>query len=202
MDRAIEQLMKEHRLIEQVLGSLETFSDNLEHGAGAGRETVKDYADFFRNFSDKCHHGKEEDRLFVVMMAHGFPRDYGPLAVMFSDHEEGRAHVSALFRIGEGTGPLTESEREEVVRHTGAYVPLLRSHIMKEDNVLYPMALQAIPPQEMEKMAEDFEAFEATEMGEGTHEHFHHLAESLIEAYPPNPERMESGACLGCAGHM
>ena len=203
MSKAIEQLMTEHRLIEQVLGSLETFVENVEKGAEADRRTVRDYADFFRNFADKCHHGKEEDRLFVKMTEFGFPKEYGPIAVMLAEHEQGREHVSALAAIGNRDGALANGERAEVIRHALEYVPLLRAHIMKEDNILYPMALQTIPQTEMDKMGAAFDDFEATEMGDGTHERFHKLAESLIVAYPPDPEKMDqASACIGCAGHM
>ena len=203
MDRAIETLMNEHRVIEQVLGSLETFAHNLQQQADAERELVKDYGDFFRNFADKCHHGKEEDRLFTKMNAYGFPAQFGPVAVMLAEHVEGRAHVGALVTVGAGSGPLTNDERDAVIEHALAYVPLLRAHIMKEDNILYPMALQAIPQAEMEAMAEDFEAFEANVMGAGEHERFHALADRLVDAYPPDPARMAAGAaCTGCPGHM
>ncbi len=203
MDKAIDTLMHEHRVIEQVLGSLETFALNLRAEADADRATVKGYGDFFRNFADRCHHGKEEDRLFVKMNAYGFPKEYGPVAVMLAEHVEGRGHVGALVAIGQGEGPLSREERDAVVEHALAYVPLLRAHIMKEDNILYPMALQAIPHAEIEAMAEDFEAFEQSVMGAGEHEKFHALADQLIEAYPPDPARMAAGsACTGCPGHM
>lgn len=203
MTQAIQDLMNEHRLIEQVLGSLETFAERLERGDAAERKTVQDYGDFFRNFADKCHHGKEEDRLFAKMADHGFPREYGPLAVMLAEHAEGRSHVGVLAETGEGSGPLTEEERESVARHAKAYIPLLRAHIMKEDNVLYPMAMQALPGGVLDAMAQEFEAFERDVMGEGQHERFHALAESLIAAYPPDPAKMAAGsACMSCAGHM
>lgn len=203
MYKALEDLMNEHRLIEQVLGSLQTFAEYLSTQADGDRQTVRDYADFFRNFADRCHHGKEEDRLFAKMNEYGFPSDYGPVAVMLSEHVQGRGHVGALAAVGEGSGPLTPDERAEVVEHALAYVPLLSAHIMKEDNILYPMAAQAVPEPEMERLAADFDAFEASVMGEGTHERFHALAESLIEAYPPDAARAaESSACFGCPGHM
>jgi hemerythrin-like domain-containing protein len=203
MEQAIETLMHEHRVIEQVLGSLETFALNIRREADADRETVKEYGDFFKNFADRRHHGKEEDRLFAKMNAYGFPKEYGPVAVMLAEHVEGRGHVGALVSIGEGAGPLSAEERDAVVEHALAYVPLLRAHIMKEDNILYPMAIQAIPHDEMEAMSADFEAFEANVMGAGEHEKFHALADTLIEAYPPDPARMAEGsACTGCSGHM
>ena len=200
---AVASLMEEHRLIEQVLGSMETFMERLVPGGEAERARIAQYADFLQNFADKCHHGKEEDRLFVRMNEYGFPKEYGPVAVMLADHVEGRGHVAALAKIGGGQGPLTADECNLVSRHASAYIALLRAHILKEDNILYPMAEQAIPALKMEELVREFDAFETEQVGLGTHERFHALAESLIVAFPPDPAKMTAGsACVGCAGHM
>ncbi|MEW5983220.1 MAG: hemerythrin domain-containing protein [Acidobacteriota bacterium] len=185
MNLAIDTLMHEHRVIEQVLSALDGFAAGIDRGEPADRATVRDFADFFANFADKCHHGKEEDRLFARMTDHGFPRDAGPIGVMLAEHTAGRQHVGALRSIGEGTGPLSEADRRAICFHAGAYVPLLRQHIVKEDSVLYPMAVRAIPEGEFERMAQDFEAFERTVMGEGEHERFHALADRLIARFAP-----------------
>jgi len=203
MSEAIEILMDEHRLIEQVLGSLETFAFNLQNGADADRQTVKEFGGFFSGFADKCHHAKEEDRLFIKMNQHGFPKDYGPVAVMLAEHAEGRSHVGVLLEIGAGNGPLSPSERDAIIEHALAYIPLLRSHIIKEDNILYPMAVQAIPPVEMDAMLAEFKASEQTAEGESEHKRFRAMAERLVQSYPPDPARMVAGAgCSGCTGHM
>ena len=68
MQTPIEVLMGEHRLIEEVLGSLETHAAQVRAGAPLAREVVGDYAAFFRGFADSCHHGKEEDILFAAMV--------------------------------------------------------------------------------------------------------------------------------------
>ncbi len=73
MSRAIDELMQEHRLIEKVLGSLEAFAEAAGKDGGASRETLGSYVRFFREFADRCHHGKEEDRLLVSMVKHGLP---------------------------------------------------------------------------------------------------------------------------------
>jgi hemerythrin-like domain-containing protein len=200
MSKALETLMEEHRVIEQVLGSLETFADRLDSVADP-RQALRDYGRFFREFADRCHHAKEEDRLFVEMVRHGFPREHGPIAVMLSDHVEGRAHVGAIAKAGEGTGPLSAEERSSVRFHVRAYVPLLRSHIMKEDNVLYPMASQALPSDVMEKLSREFEEHEHSAMGEGAHEELHRLAERLIESYPQAATAGGGPSCLGCGAH-
>ncbi len=202
MHAAIAILMDEHRIIERVLGSLETCALAIESGPVPDREILRAYGDFFRLFADRCHHGKEEDRLFAKMAQRGFPTEYGPIAVMLAEHVEGRACVATLVRSGEGVGPLSEPQRIEVVEAARRYVPLLRAHILKEDNILYPMALQALTPAEQDELAESYEAFERDAMGEGEHERLHALAERLCASYPPDPTRVsETSSCFGCSSH-
>jgi hemerythrin-like domain-containing protein len=69
MSHAIETLTHEHRVIEQVLGGLERLAEAVARGEAVERSTVKDFAQFFAGFADRCHHGKEEDRLFTAMIS-------------------------------------------------------------------------------------------------------------------------------------
>lgn len=177
---AIDILMHEHRLIERVLTALERCGTAAEEGAAISRDVVRDFGDFFANFADKCHHAKEEDRLFAAMVEFGFPREHGPVGVMLTEHTEGRRHVGAFKRIGAGSGPLTGDERRDFVDHASAYIPLLRQHIMKEDRVLYPMALQRLPQAEIDRMADDFARFEAEVTGPAEHRRLEDVAQSLI----------------------
>jgi hemerythrin-like domain-containing protein len=195
MHQAIKTLMHEHRIIEQVIASMLSFVDCIGLD---DRNVVARYAEFLSRFADTCHHGKEEDRLFVRMTEHGFPSRSGPIAVMLSDHNQGRAHVRALVEIGKGAGPLTDDEIGSVADHAAAYADLLRAHIQKEDNILYPMALQSIPAEEMEQLAEQFEAFERDVLGEAEHARLHAIANLLIAEYPP---QVDDGRQL-CAGCM
>lgn len=183
MSRAVEILMHEHRIIEKVLEALEKCSDAVAKGDRVERARIHDFAGFFRNFADRCHHGKEEDRLFVAMTEHGFARDQGPIAVMLEEHRAGRVHVAALARIGDGDGPLTDDERRQLCSHALAYAALLKAHIRKEDEILYPMALGALPAEVMVRLEKDFAAFEKDVMGEGAHERYHELAHKLADAF-------------------
>jgi hemerythrin-like domain-containing protein len=180
MSKAIDVLMHEHRIIEKVLDALKACGHSARQGQSVDRTAVGEFAEFFINFADKCHHGKEEDRLFTVMVEHGFPREEGPIAVMLAEHAMGREHVAVLAQIGRGSGPLNDDERRQLGDHADAYHALLRSHIMKEDNVLYPMASRMLPETVMDRMAEDFETFERETMGEGTHERYHEMAHRLM----------------------
>jgi hemerythrin-like domain-containing protein len=202
MNKSIENMMSEHRLIVRVLGALDSLVLRLENNGGVPRQDVARFATFFREFADKLHHGKEEDRLFAKMNECGFPREYGPVGVMLAEHDAGRAHVRVLAEIGAGTGALTAAEQAQVREHGGDFVSLLLGHIQKEDNILYPMAQQAIPPAAFEKLDQDCEAFEQNVMKPEAVQRLKELAAELVEAYPAQPERIEAAqACLGCAGH-
>jgi hemerythrin-like domain-containing protein len=195
MSHPIETLMHEHRVIEQVLGALESFAAFTARGATAERSTVADFAAFFANFADRCHHGKEEDRLFVAMNEAGFPREVGPIAVMLHEHTLGREHVAALRAVGAGTGPLGDAERSALVAHAQGYVQLLRAHIFKEDTILFPMAAQRLEPEVIDRLGREFDDFEASVMGAGEHERYHALAEQLLAAH--RPSAVAAPAC-GC----
>ena len=88
-----EILSGEHRIIEQVLDCLEKIAQNCATGGRLDKTSAEQALDFFRDFADRCHHGKEETHLFRAMEAKGFPRQGGPTGVMLHEHEQGRAHI-------------------------------------------------------------------------------------------------------------
>jgi len=194
VQKAIEVLMNEHRLIEQVLGSLETFGSEVEDGLAPERSVLADYGVFLRDFADACHHGKEEDILFQRMVERGFSRETGPVAVMLHEHKVGRGHVSALRQVGEGTGPLTTVETRVVLENAGAFIPLLRAHILKEDRILYPMAVRLLTGPEMDAMATDFADVEARLRADGSYDRLQGLADRLTAVFRPDPARMAAAA--------
>jgi len=201
VQKAIEVLMNEHRLIEQVLGSLETFTLEVEGGLGPARPLLRDYGAFFRGFADACHHGKEEDILFQRMVERGFSRESGPVAVMLHEHRVGRGHVAVLREAGGGSGPLASVETELVLEHAGAFIPLLRAHILKEDRILYPMAVRLLTGPELDAMETDFEAFEARMRADGSYDRLQGLADRLTTSFRPDPARMAAAAqMVGCGG--
>ena len=199
MSKAIETLMTEHRLIEKVLDSLQTFAGQLAPGQSGARKHVAGYAEFFREFADRCHHGKEEDRLFGAMTQHGFPTNGGPIFVMLQEHDLGRAHVGALAEVGQGDGELSGEEITRVKTHAQEFFALLSAHIQKEDRILYPAAVNAVPDSAMTVLAGEFDTFDSEVVGEETLQHLRNLAETLTTAFPADPSVLGGGG-TGCGG--
>jgi hemerythrin-like domain-containing protein len=200
VSKPIDVLMEEHRLIEQVLGSLESYAVAIEGGLALERPVVGEYAEFFRGFADAYHHGKEEDILFQRMIERGFPSGSGPLAAMLHEHTQGRARVGVLGRVGQAEGPVETPERQAVLVAANEFVPLLRQHILKEDRILYPMALRALSGPELDQMETAFEDFEKRLSAAGAAERLRALADRLTNAFAPDPERMVAAASMSACG--
>lgn len=199
MFKAIEVLMTEHRLIENVLGSLGTLAGELRAGAALERFRAVEFGQFFSRFADAVHHGKEEDLLFESMVRHGFPRESGPLAVMLHEHTIGRRLVATIKQIGSASGPVSDAEKGLFVESAGAYPDMLLAHIQKEDQILYPMAMQVLPSAELDRLAEEYDRFEEKVVGRGAIDELHGLAAKLVAAYPFDPAAIgAASAGMGC----
>lgn len=198
MTRPLTILLDEHRLIEKVLGSLETCAIEVEGGLALERAVARDYGDFLRGFADAWHHGKEEDILFRRMVERGFSEESGPVAVMLHEHRQGRALVGAIASVGAGAGGVAPAEATTFLSSALGFVPLLRQHIQKEDNILYPMSQRVLSSAEFEVMLGDFAAFEAKAGADGTRDRLEALAERLVSSFRPDEARMASGAVGGC----
>ena len=153
-------LRHEHEVILRALALLERIGQELKAGKSVDRAALAWLIDFFKTFADRCHHGKEEQHLFPAMERHGIPREGGPTGVMLVEHDQGRAFI----RI------MAEGNDQEVAEAIKGYVNLLRAHIDKENDILFPMAEQVIPEEERRTLSQAFEAVEQLVAGPGLHE--------------------------------
>jgi hemerythrin-like domain-containing protein len=172
-------LMDEHKVIERVLTALEYAADRVANGEELPTAFFTDAALFIRNFADGCHHRKEEGVLFTALTDSGMAAGNGPIAVMLAEHEQGRFFTRGMDDAARRWQAGDLSARGEVVSNARNYVALLRQHIRKENNILFPLADRVIPLDRQEKITIDFEHIEHEETGEGVHEKYLALAEQL-----------------------
>jgi hemerythrin-like domain-containing protein len=177
--QATDILMSEHRVIERVIASLETAANRLQAGQEVRPGFFMDAADFIKGFADGCHHRKEEGVLFKALQANGMPAGQGPIAVMLSEHEQGRKFTQGMRAAAQGLQAGDASARQSLVKNALGYAALLRQHIQKEDQVLFPMASRIIPVDKQAQVVDDFEKVEHEETGAGVHEKYLALAKAL-----------------------
>lgn len=179
--KATQVLSEEHRVIEQVLNTLETAANRLENGQPVRPEFFLSAVDFIRGFADGCHHHKEEGVLFKHMEAAGMPVQGSPIGVMLSEHELGRQYTRELLSAAQGMQAGNPDANQKAMQSARSYAALLRQHIFKEDNILFPMADKIIPPGKHDSVWDGFEHVEHAETGEGVHEKYLALAEALAQ---------------------
>ncbi|HEY4760845.1 MAG TPA: hemerythrin domain-containing protein [Thermoguttaceae bacterium] len=200
--RPTDILSNEHRVIELVLNCLEKMIEQCQSENKLDEKSAKDAVAFFRNFADRCHHGKEEAHFFPAMEARGFPRDGGPTGVMIYEHEQGRNFIRSMDEAIETAGNGDLAAQGKFVRNARGYINLLREHIQKEDHCLFAMANSALTEQDQENLLAVFEKVEAEEMGEGVHEKYLNIAHDLAKRYGIPSAEFEKVVGHGCGcGH-
>lgn len=173
--RATEVLTEEHRTIERMLAVLEVAAQQLRAGERVPAGLFREAVDFVRNFADKCHHGKEEANLFPRLEELGVSKEGGPLGVMLHEHNVGREYIGAIDGAIGAYEEGDEAAARVIEENVRGYIHLLRHHIWKEENVLFPMADEVLSVGDQRELEERFEQVEAEVMGPGVHERYHDL---------------------------
>jgi hemerythrin-like domain-containing protein len=174
-------LMEEHEVILQALDALQKRLDALQNPTAADRAFFEKAVEFLRGFADQCHHGKEESLLFTRLGERGFPTQGGPIAVMLSEHQAGRAFIRGIAEAAAriGTDPTAGAG---IRTHGYGYIALLRNHIAKENQVLFPMADRTLSAEDQRDLQHAFARFEAEETGAGVHQQMLGLLDELEAA--------------------
>lgn len=144
-------LVSEHDQILKCLDLLASLCERMGAGASYPKEAPELAVRFLRAFADRLHHQKEEDTLFPALEAAGMPRNGGPIAVMLEEHEEGRGLVRDMAACLDGLAQ--EDSRAAFARAGRGFIGLLRDHIEKENEVLFAMADDILPPAKAAEIA-------------------------------------------------
>ena len=176
---ATDVLKGEHRGVERMLTIVEAASNRLAAGGDVPADLYLNAVDFFRGFTDGCHHAKEESKLFPALEQRGIPHEGGPIGVMLAEHEMGRTYVRAIAEAARRYSQGDTLATAGLVQSGRSYVGLLRQHIAKEDGILFPMADRVLSEEEQVKLSEEFEVIERDKTGPGEHERYHHMLDEL-----------------------
>jgi hemerythrin-like domain-containing protein len=180
-------LSSEHRVIEQVLAALDAAADRIEAGQAVRPGFFIDAARFIRDFADGFHHGKEEGALFEAMGRNGMPMDNGPIGMMLYEHDRARELTTGLRTAAERWAAGDARMAHTVVDYARTYAQLLTQHIYKEDNILFPMAEQAIPSAQEGAILADYRRIEGEQALKGTKASWLDLARALCAEVGVDP---------------
>lgn len=171
MKYASADLIHEHKAILFGLNILEQIAGRVREKNEADIKDIEGMVNFLKLFADKCHHGKEEGLLFPALEQIGVLKEEGPIGQMLAEHDEGRRLISEMT-ASVNNGIL---QADRFANAAFGYIDLLRSHIEKENQVLFPLGDRKLPAELQQQLLEQFDEFEEKVMGKGIHESLHKL---------------------------
>ncbi len=172
-------LMQEHRAIERVLSALERATNRLNCKEDVYLRFFTGTSAFIKNFTEGCHHKKEEGELFKALVENGVSKESGPLAIILLEHEACRRLSHKMLLATERLQAGDIRARDIVIQVAISYIELFRKHIDEEDNILFPIADKVFPATVQQRLMESFTQIVIDDKGDDVHEKYFGLAERL-----------------------
>ncbi len=173
-------LRRDHELIEKVIKSMESTIQLLNNNTQIPESILLPVIDFTKNFTDVCHHSKEEKSLFPALEKAGLPSNMGPIAMMLMDHQRSREIGTQMEESAKDY--LSSGNSTKLISDMQLYVEHITEHLWKENNKLFMMAearLQNVSEQ-IDKELNEIEASKLKDLGK-SREHYEQLAETLTK---------------------
>ena len=171
-------LRKDHDLIEKVIAAMQTTVSLLKDGKKVPESILLPTIDFAKNFTNVCHHGKEEDTLFPALGKVGIPTNMGPIRMMIMEHETTKKIAEKIEEFAKTY--LDVGDPSNLIEGMELYIEHVKAHLWKENNRLFMMAdarLQAYGKQ-VEEALQKTEDAKLAELGK-TRNYYEKLVESL-----------------------
>lgn len=142
----IHTLMEEHKMILGFLDELEKTNEYIQQenkydGDNGDFKKLENIAEHL--IGAEPHHQREEEVLFPELEKRGVSC---PTEVMRKEHEEFRPKKKEVLGLCRTVSEMDFRDFQKKLKETADFlVSMLREHIAKENDILYPMALEVIP---------------------------------------------------------
>jgi hemerythrin-like domain-containing protein len=158
----IHILMAEHRLIERMVALLENEvgTEELKHTANPA--FIRAAVDFFKNYADRLHHGKEEGILFRELAKKKIkPEHKGVLEQLLREHNTAREEVKQLNEAAQRYERGDMGALSPISTHLKRLVALYPPHILTEDKEFFPASMEYFAEDERQHLLAECREFDA-----------------------------------------
>jgi PAS domain S-box-containing protein len=153
----ISILIEEHRVMLERTERLGTLVKMIEEACDSVYvgDALTELQSIAKDFQDsEKHYLREENVLFPTMEKHGVTE---PPAIMWMEHNRIREIKKKVHDIVEAwDGRLYSDFKKQLSEATGPLCSLLPDHFFKENNILFPTALQVVTDKEWEDVRKEF----------------------------------------------
>ena len=176
--KIFDVLMKEHEIIRQKLGDAEREGTFIGETGKVHRTALEDFLSFCKEYVNDHHQVREERYLFSKMKERS-KEEYDPVVVMLAEHDLCRKMLKLMAEILPRTedaggiksgispepkdsefccGATPQSSADMLFDNLSNYIKLLRKHIQREDEIIFPLGEKVLTPEELEDIEKSFAA--------------------------------------------
>lgn len=157
----VAPLMKEHRLIERVVAAMKYRQQVLGRDPAGDHCFITAVVGFMREYTDRCHHGKEEDILFRRLAEKSLSVEHKTmLQELLREHEIARGEIALLEKANEEYA----QGRQQAIKDINAAMVFLEKlyvhHIEKEDQRFFLPCMKYFSQDEWHRMLDEFSEFD------------------------------------------
>ena len=153
--------MKEHRLIERMIKIMENKLHEINENSLPDLEFIEKAYDFLRTYADRCHHGKEEDILFIRLDEKQLSEEHrDTMEKLIKEHVYARKTVGSLIEAKEKYEKGDKSALKDITGKMNDLVSLYPRHIETEDKHFFLPCMKYFSREELDEMLEEFAAFD------------------------------------------
>ena len=191
--KIVDRLMEEHRLIEKAVGSFVTFTRAYENKK-TNLKPLKDYAEFFRDYIDSYHHGKEEEFLMPAFVTNEIALDSPPIQMIYDEHNANKEIINSLVELSKKDN-LETTELEKMKAYALSYCAGIWEHIDKEDSVLFEEVKSRFSGGLKKELDVKLDIFEKNNSDKLK---FEEIMNALFKEFPPIEDLLEVQRGDGC----
>ncbi|MCX6639339.1 MAG: PAS domain-containing protein [bacterium] len=151
-------LMEEHKLLLGFTQKLVTLSKDLKSKAifGDAGELMSELKTVVGHFkSSPNHYLREENVIFPLLDKKGFS---GPPAVMWQEHDQIRTIEKNLYKLLDDANQMNFADFcLHMERTASSLSQMLQTHFYKENNILFPTAMELLSEEEWKEAVKEFE---------------------------------------------
>jgi hemerythrin-like domain-containing protein len=174
--KPIGPLMREHRLIERMVGLISSELKQFSETNKANVDFLAIVVDFFRIYADRTHHGKEESILFRELARKQLSEEHQIIMnELVEEHVLGRKLVSKLANAMESYKRSDTNAFQDIKACLEKLTALYPAHIEKEDKHFFYPCLEYLSKQEQDIMLQEFWEFDRKMI----HERYQRVVEEI-----------------------
>ena len=153
--KCTDHLVQEHQVILRACAVLAELAKLAVKKGQVDEQDASGTLEILRVFGDEHHQGKEEGALFPTFTSKCSSDEIEPIRRMLYEHDQDRSLIEGIDEA------LLRSDAADFADYANRLVEVLRTHIQKEDHVLFPLIESHLSSEDDAQMLREFAAFDA-----------------------------------------